>query len=173
MGVRLGPSATKFALTAHITASIGWLGAVIAFLVLAVVAVTDADTATVRALYIVMELLGWYVIVPLSLASLVTGLIQSLGTKWGLLRHYWVLTKLLINLVATTILLLYMQTLTYFATVARSTATTGTASDALPSASPVLHAGGAVVLLLLAAVLSVYKPRGMTRYGQRRQYGLR
>ena len=169
----MGASATKFALTAHITASIGWLGAVIAFLVLAVLAVTDADTATVRALYIVMELLGWYVIVPLSLASLVTGLIQSLGTKWGLFRHYWVLVKLLINLVATTILLLYMQTLTYFADIARRTPASGADGSLLPSASPVLHAGGAVVLLLVATVLSVYKPRGMTRYGQRRQYGLR
>jgi hypothetical protein len=55
----------------------------------------------------------WFVLVPLSLASLLTGLVQSLGTPWGLFRHYWVLFKLLINVLATIVLLMYMQTLTY------------------------------------------------------------
>jgi hypothetical protein len=39
----------------------------------------------------------------------------------------------------------------------------------LRNPSPVVHAGGALLLLLVAATLSVYKPRGMTRYGQRKQ----
>jgi hypothetical protein len=84
----------------------------------------------VRGAYLVMELTGWVVLVPLSLASLLTGLVCSLGSIWGLFRHYWVLFKLLINVVATVVLLLYMQTLDY-----------------LPD-----------------------KPRGMTRYGQRKQH---
>ena len=56
-----------------------------------------------------MELTGWYVIVPLCLASLVTGLVMSLGTRWGLFRHYWVLAKLLITIVAMLILFAYMK----------------------------------------------------------------
>ena len=63
-----------------------------------------------------MELTGWVVLVPLSLASLATGLVCSLGSVWGLFRHYWVLFKLAINLVATIVLLLYMQTLEHLGT---------------------------------------------------------
>ncbi len=65
---------------------------------------------------------GWFVLVPFSVASLLTGLTQALGTPWGLFRHYWVLIKLLINVVATIILLLYMQTLDELAGIAGRTA---------------------------------------------------
>jgi hypothetical protein len=54
----------------------------------------------------------------LSLASLLTGLVCSLGSVWGLFRHYWVLFKLVINVVATSVLRLYMQTLDYLGDVA-------------------------------------------------------
>jgi hypothetical protein len=115
-------------------------------------------------------LTGWFVLVPLSLASLLTGLVQSLGTTWGLFRHYWVLFKLLINLVASIVLLLYMQTLSYLAGIAAETTLSSGDLGALRNPSPVLHAGGALLLLLVATTLAVYKPRGMTRYGQRKQH---
>jgi hypothetical protein len=160
----------RFALTAHVTSSVGWLGAVAAFLALAVAGLTSQDAQTVRGAYLVMELTGWFVLVPLSLTSLLTGLVQSLGTTWGLFRHYWVLFKLLINVVATVVLLLYMQTLSYLAGVAaESTFSSGDLSG-LRNPSPALHAGAALLLLLVATTLAVYKPRGMTRYGQRKQH---
>jgi hypothetical protein len=114
-----------------------------------------------------MEAIGWFVLVPFSLASLLTGVVQSLGTKWGLFRHYWVLVKLLINVVATVILLLYMQTLSSLAGVAAESTLD---LSGLRDPSPVLHAGAALLLLLAATTLAVYKPRGMTRYGQRKQH---
>ena len=163
----MGPRLRKAALTAHVAASVGWLGAVVVFVGLAVVGLTSQDAQTVRGAYLVMEPAGWYVLVPLGLLSLLTGLVQSLGTRWGLCRHYWVVAKLSINVVATIVLLLYMQTLGYLADVAAET--TGDDLAALRSASPLLHAGAALLLLLVATTLSVVKPRGMTRYGQRRQ----
>jgi hypothetical protein len=114
-------------------------------------------------------LTAWFVIVPLVFASLLTGLVQSLGTKWGLLRHYWVMAKLLINVFATIILLLYMQTLGSLADIAAETDLSAADLDLLRSPSPVLHAAAALLLLLVAVTLSVFKPRGMTQYGQRRQ----
>src|SRR5829696_9370988 len=101
----------KLALTAHVVSSVGWLGAVTAFLALSIAGLTSKDPQTVRGAYLVMELTGWVVLIPLSLASLATGLVCSLGSSWGLFRHYCVLFKLVINLVATIVLLLYMQTL--------------------------------------------------------------
>lgn len=115
------PRLRKFALTAHVTSSVGWLGAVAVFLALGVVGVTSQEAQTVRAAYLVMEPAAWFVLVPLALASLITGLVQSLGTAWGLSRHYWVLFKLLINVSAIIILLMYTQTLSYLAGVAAET----------------------------------------------------
>jgi hypothetical protein len=84
-----------------------------------------------------------------------------------LFRHYWVLAKLVINLVATIVLLMYTQTLDTLAGVA--TETTGPDLGVLRTPSVVLHAGAALLLLLLATALAVYKPRGLTRYGWRKQ----
>ncbi len=91
--------------------------------------------------------------------------IESLGTAWGLFRHYWVLV---INVFATIVLLMYMQSLGYLADVAARTPASGDVSG-LRTASPVLHAGAALVLLVLAAALGLYKPPGLTRYGWRKQ----
>ncbi len=164
------PGLRRFVLTAHVVSSVGWLGAVAVFLALGVAGLTSQDAQVVRAVYLAMEPAGWSVLVPLSLASLLTGLVQSLGTKWGLFRHYWILIKLLINVFATIILLLYMQTLDYLAGVAAQTTLSSGDLSGLRSPSPVIHAGLGLLLLLVAATLSVYKPRGMTRYGQRKQH---
>jgi hypothetical protein len=167
--VIMSPGVRKLALSAHVTASVGWLGAVAAFLALAVVGLTSVDTQTVRAVYIAMYLIGWFVIVPLSFASLLTGLVEALGTKWGLFRHYWVLAKLLINIFANIVLLMYMPTLTYLANQASDASLSGSDLGSVRDPSPVLHSSAALLLLLVALVLGVYKPRGMTRYGWRKQ----
>jgi hypothetical protein len=162
------PGLRRFALTAHVTASVGWLGSVAAFLGLAIAGLTSRDAQKVRSSYIAMELTGWYVIVPLSFASLVTGLIQALGTTWGLFRHYWVVAKLLINILATTLLLVHMQPISRMAFLA----TRGTFSPAdhrRVQVQLVADAGAALFALLVATMLSVYKPRGVTSYGRRQQ----
>lgn len=164
------PRVAKLALTAHVTSSVGWLGAVAAFLALAVIGVTSHDVQEVRAVYLAMDLIGRYVLVPLSVVSLLTGLVQSLGTKWGLLRHYWILFKLLINVFATIVLLMYLATLRFFAGAAAEAGTSATVPEVLRSPSAVLHASAALVVLLVATVLAVYKPRGMTPYGWRKQH---
>lgn len=164
------PRLRKFALTAHVTSSVGWLGAIAGFLALAVAGLSSQDAQTVRAAYIAMGLIARFVIIPLSLASLITGLVQSLGTKWGLFRHYWVLFKLLINVFAVIILLMYMPTLDYFVGVAADITLSAGDLRVLRDPSPVLHASLALLLLLVATVLGLYKPPGMTRYGWRKQH---
>jgi len=161
------PAVRKFALTAHVTSSVGWLGAVASFLALAVVGLTSEDASTVRGAYLVMEPAAWFILVPLAFASLLTGLVQSLGTTWGLFRHYWVLFKLLIAVFATIVLLTYMGTFRYMASVAADP----TADlSVVRNPSPVVHAVLALLVLLVATVLAVYKPRGMTAYGRRKQH---
>jgi hypothetical protein len=122
----------------------------------------------VRAAYLAMELTGWFVIVPLSLASLPTGLVMSLGTEWGLFRHYWVVAKLLITVLATLLLLVHMQPVGHLARVVAET-TLARGELAGLRVQLVADAGAALLALLVATVLSVYKPRGMTPYGRRKQ----
>src|SRR5919107_3010675 len=113
------PGLRKFALAAHLIVSVGWIGAVIAYLALGVATVVSQDAQTVRAAWITMEMTGWYVIVPLALAALLTGLVMALGTPWGLFRHYWVLISLVLTILATVVLLLHMPTVSSLADLAR------------------------------------------------------
>ena len=164
----MSPRLHKVALTAHVTSSVGWLGSVAGFFVLAITGVTSQDSEVVRAAYLAMELVAWYVIVPLSLASLLTGLVQALGTKWGLFRHYWIVFKLVINVASNILLLVHLQVSTHLADVAAQT--TLASGDYRPlRLQLVADAGYAVVALLAATTLSVYKPRGLTPYGWRKQ----
>lgn len=163
--MRLAPRLRKAVLVAHVSSSVGWLGAVFAFLGVALVGLTSDDADTARAAYVVMEPAAWMVLVPLAVASLLTGLIQSLGTPWGLFRHYWVIFKLVINVAAAVILIAYMQSLAAMAEVASDP---GAELSDIRNPSPVLHAAAALVLLLLATLLGVFKPQGMTRYGRRK-----
>lgn len=161
------PRVRKFALTAHVSSSVGWLGAVGCFLALALAGLTSGDPQVVRASYLAMDVTARFVIVPLALAALVTGLIQSLGTTWGLLRHYWVLIKFLVTIVATVVLLQQLEAITYTADVAAET-TLSRADLREARTSLVAHAGGGLLVLLVPTTLSVYKPRGLTRYGRRK-----
>ncbi len=161
----MSPGLRKLALTAHVACSVGWLGAVGAFLALAVVGLTSRDAQTVRGAYLVMEPAAWLVLVPLALASLLTGLVQALGTTWGLFRHYWVLFKLLLTVLATIALLLHMPTVSLLAGAAAET--DGTNLGGLQG--DLFHAGGGLLVLLVITVLNVYKPRGLTPYGWRKQ----
>lgn len=166
----MGLSARRLVLLLHIVSSVGWVGAVVTSLVLAVVAVAE-DIETARAVYVVLEPMGRYVLVPLSIASFGTGVVQSVGTRWGLFWHYWVIVKLIINVVSAAVLFTYLETLAMLATAARAPLAAGAAM--IPSSSPVVHSVGALVFLLGATVLSIYKPRGMTRYGQRQAHAAR
>src|SRR5919112_2189342 len=163
----MAPRLRKFALAAHIALSVGWIGAVAGYIALDVSAATSKDAQTLRAAYIGMEVIAWYVIVPLALASLLTGLVMSLGTKWGLFRHYWVLISLLLTVIATVVLLQETQTISYFSDRAADPATSG--DDLRALGNTLVHSVGGIAVLLVILVMNVYKPRGMTQYGWRKQ----
>jgi hypothetical protein len=163
------PGLRRLALTAHIVASVGWLGAVAAFLALAVVGLASPDASLVRGAYLVMGVLAWYAILPLCLVSLATGIVQSLGTVWGLFRHYWVLLRLGINLLATLILLVHLRPIDTIVGLAAAGPIVGGAHLQL-RAQMAVASGLAVLALLVATVLSVYKPRGLTPYGWRTRH---
>ncbi|WAL49765.1 DUF2269 domain-containing protein [Rhodococcus pyridinivorans] len=164
----LSPRTRLAARTVHIGAAAGWLGAVFTYLVVAAAALSGAASDQIAGSYQVLALITVAVLVPLSLTTLVTGMVCSLGTPWGLLRHYWVLFKLVLNLVATAVLLLYTRSIEDAASIAAKPDWSDTDRRVLADPTHVVHAGAALIVLVAALVLAVYKPRGLTRYGQRR-----
>lgn len=160
----MGQRLRKAMLTVHIAASVGWLGAIVAYLALNLSALASTDEATVRAAYLMMEPVLVYAVVPLGLVSLVTGIVQALGTPWGLFRHYWVTISLAATAFATVVMVLHIPDVQHLAATAAdpSAPVTGLGGD-------LFHSVGGLLVLLVPLVLNIYKPRGLTRYGWRIQ----
>jgi hypothetical protein len=165
----MAPRLRVLMLTAHVTSSVGFLGAVAAFLALAVAGLTGTDAEMVHAAYLAMELVTWFVIVPLCIASLLSGVIQSLGTHWGLFRHYWVLLKLLLTLLSAIVLFVHTQPIR-LAAQAEKTGLSDAADLGELRFQLTVAAGAALLVLLVSTVLSIYKPQGVTPYGWRKQH---
>jgi hypothetical protein len=163
----MAPAIRKVALAAHLTVSVGWVGAVAGYLALDVTVATSQDPQLVRSAWIAMGLIAWWAIVPLALTALLTGLVMALGTKWGLIRHWWVLISFLLTVVATVVLLSETRVIFGGAAIAADPTTSSEQLLALPSTLP--HSVGGLVVLLVIQVLNVHKPQGMTRYGWRKQ----
>jgi hypothetical protein len=156
----------RLLLIAHVTSSVGWIGAVCVFLALAGIGLTSQSPNTVRGAYLVMARAAWLVLVPFAFASLLSGVVVSLTTPWGLFRHYWVVFKLLITAFATVVLMIYMETFRHMAEAAGDPTTR---LEAIRNPSPLVHAVLALLILIVATVLAIYKPPAVTPYGRRKQ----
>ena len=155
----------------HVIFSVGWLGAVVAYLPLAMAGLTSTDSETVRSAYMAMERIGWLVIVPLSLGSLLSGLVQSIGTEWGLLRHYWIIAKLVLTVISTIILFLHMPVVSRMAAMASAT-TLPIAAPGMLRTQLLMHAAAGLLVLAVIVALSIFKPWGRTRLGAAATCGL-
>ncbi|MBI3096718.1 MAG: hypothetical protein HYY93_00500 [Planctomycetes bacterium] len=160
------PRARRFALMAHVVFSVGWLGAVAAFLALAVAGLLAQDPRQAGAHYVATETITWWVIVPLAFASLLSGLLMARGTEWGLFRHSWVVAKFVFTLAATLLLLLHTRPI---GIVASRAVESSLSSDDLRGLriQLVADAAAALLVLILNTGLSAYKPKGLTPFGRR------
>ena len=156
----------KVLLLTHIASSVGWFGAVVPYLALTIAGLTSHDVQVIRAAYLSMDLIGWYVIVPFSLAALLTGLVQSLCTQWGLFRHWWIVAKFLLTMASVFILLRHMQGASHMAHMAAATSLP--ADFRSQQIEHLIHPAGGLMVLLATMALSVFKPGGMTPYGRRK-----
>jgi hypothetical protein len=154
----LSPPARKFVLTVHVGTSVGLLGAIAAFLALAIVGLSGSESAA--NVYPAMDVVARYVLVPLALAALAVGTVSALGTPWGLLSYYWVVFKLVLTALATLVLLMQIELIAALAESALAGGSMEGTGDARFSVT--LHAGGGLLVMVLPLVLSIYKPRGRT-----------
>ena len=173
-GSPMRPALRKLMLTAHVVASVGWLGAAAGVLALGIAGLTTSDAGVASGVYRATEVIWRSVIVPFSLAALLTGVVQALSTQWGLFRHYWVLTKFAITVFSSLLLLLHTSSLLPAlaqAAIESSPSVAEPGAHAHGGLPPRIHlvvaASGTLVLLLTTATLSIYKPWGRTRFGRR------
>ncbi|MBX7198485.1 MAG: hypothetical protein K1X51_03840 [Rhodospirillaceae bacterium] len=154
-------------MTLHVSTSVGLVGAIGVFLALAIAGAFHRDSEIVRASYIAMNVGTTAVIVPLCVGALLTGVIQSLLTPWGLIRHYWVVVKLALTMLAVAVLMLHTQPI---AAMADAVKVSALAPDQFygQRIQLIVASAGALVVGLSAVVLSIFKPAGLTPYGWRK-----
>ncbi len=145
----------------HVSVSVGWFGAVLAYVAVAVVASTGGTPEAVRGAWTAMDVIGWWVLVPLSVATLVTGIAGTLGTGWGLGTHVWVRAKLALTVVATAVLVAHMPSVS----VQARGIPPATAGHHGGPWSEILHATGGLAVLGAATAISFMKPWGKTGTG--------
>jgi hypothetical protein len=153
-------------LTAHVLASVGWFGALAVFLAHALASIMSDDLHIVRSVCVAMAVTAWFVILPLCLASVATGVVQALGTSWGLVRHYWIVAKLLLTSLATAVLLLKLAPISELARIATEPSFSQATSRDLKM-SLLVHAIGGLVVLLVVTILAIHKPVGVTPFARR------
>jgi hypothetical protein len=173
-GPRLRRPWRRALLTLHVITSVGWLGLDLGLLTLGITGLVTEDQETRRAAYLVMGVIGDVPLVPVSLGALLSGLALSLGTHWGLARHWWVLVKLVLTVAAFTATILALR-----GTIGEAVAlVAGVPTDAMAAVdlgevgvALVIAPSVALTIYTTATVLSVFKPWGRTPYGRRRAGG--
>jgi hypothetical protein len=157
------PRVRKTVLILHVISSLTWLGVDVGLLALSLTGLTTDDPMTLRAVYLTMSVLVDAVVIPAGLLALTTGVVLSLGTKWGLVRYRWVLVKLVITLVTVT--------LTYYGL--RAGVETAAAEVRAAAQAPSEARGGllfapivSLTCYVFMTVISFFKPWGRTRWGR-------
>ncbi|MFJ9692761.1 DUF2269 domain-containing protein [Kitasatospora sp. NPDC101183] len=160
---RLSPAARKYAVIAHIVSSVGWLGLMLCLLTLGATGLLTDSADTLRSAYRAMPLLGDVLVLPLSLLALLTGLVLSLGTPWGLFRYRWVAVKFWLTLAAATASIFALTTRLHEAARLAARHPTGTIADmdlGFTRYNVVIIPSIALTVYVTCVVLSVLKPSG-------------
>ncbi|KOG88509.1 hypothetical protein [Streptomyces varsoviensis] len=159
----LSRPARRATLFVHVAVSVGWLGLTLGLLVLGLAGALTRSPTTATAAYRAMKIFGDWLIIPISLLSLFSGVILSLGTAWGIARYRWVYTKFWLTLIATGASIFALRT-----TIDEAASAVATGPDA-GAATPSLVAAPSVALTLYVfmTAISVLKPWGPTARGRR------
>jgi hypothetical protein len=171
MAKKMPRSLRKLVLTVHVVVSVGWIGIEAGLLALGLTGLYTRDPEVLRAAYVAMGIFGGIFLVPVSMGTLVTGVLLSVGTPWGLIRHYWVLVKfvLTVALVASGILVLNRSLQEAAVRVSEVPLSTLTSADVgVLRFQIIASVSVALLLLVTATTLSVYKPWGRTWFGRRK-----
>ena len=158
----------KFVLLAHILSAVSWIGVDLVMGVLSFRGLTTDDPQTLATAYGALALFCVPLLLTLGLLTLTTGVLLGLGTRFGLARYWWVVTKLVITVVLCVLVLVLLRP-----TLVEAGTQTALVDGTLPGRltdvrrdmifPPIVSTSA----LLFASWLSVYKPWGTTPRGRR------
>ncbi|WP_340682674.1 hypothetical protein LCL61_28945 [Amycolatopsis coloradensis] len=160
---RLSPGKRKLWVMLHVGLSVSWLGIAISMVVLSTVGYATENAELRHGAYELMHIFDLFIVIPTMMLSIITGLVVSLGSKWGLAKHWWVLLKLVIALGIPAVAIVESQ---WVQELAERTLD--------PAAEP--GATGLTLMICMivfsaalwtATYLSVFKPGGKTRWGKK------
>ena len=161
--IKLGAGQRKAVLLVHILSAGSWIGVDVTMAVLVFTARVTDDPATAALCYRALRLFAVWPMVGSGIVCLASGILLGLGTKYGLLRYWWVAVKLVINVALCTLILLALRpSVLDVAAYGTATADQNTATAAGSLIFPAIVSPTA---LLIAMVLSVFKPWGRIRSG--------
>lgn len=163
----LNQSVRKPLLAVHVISSVAWIGVELALIALGLTGMLSDDPDRVRAVYIAMGVLGWAFLPTVSVVALLSGVVLGLGTKWGLFRTGWVFAKLLITVPMTFMGIVFLNDRLQDAANEALSGNVSRWSDLGPERFPISYVPWfGLTLLVLATLLSVYKPRRVGPLGR-------
>ncbi|MEV6108931.1 DUF2269 domain-containing protein [Streptomyces sp. NPDC051940] len=152
----------RAALVVHVVVSVGWLGLSLGLLALSIAGYTSGSAAVAEASYRSMKVFTDWLILPIAFTTLLSGVLLSLGTVWGLARHRWVWIKFWLTLIATTATVFSLRP------AVNSAASDAIARVPVEAGQDLLFAPSvSLSIYLFCTVVSVLKPWGLTRRGRR------
>lgn len=163
---KVSPRGKKALVTTHVVFSGSWLGVGVVMVSLTVLGLRSDDAATVRVSYELLELFDMTILPWSSIGAILSGIAVSLTGKWGLVRHYWIVVKLMIAvaIIASAFGFLHRWAVSAAERSALLAATDGDVVIGDLGVWLVTGFGTAVFFVAVAMVLSVYKPWGKTRF---------
>lgn len=162
---RLTRTQRRMLVTLHIALAVGWLGAAMAMLTLAIAARASQSTAHAASAYWAMHLLADVLLIPLSVGVLSIGVLASATSPWGLTRYRWVLVKFIATCAAVLLSLLALPAMTRIAYQDATQHALAAARDA--GTRLIIASSVSVALYLSLTTISIFKPWGRTARGRR------
>jgi len=162
---RLGARTYKGVLVVHIVSAGAWIGIDVVMVVLVFTALGTDDTGTKALCYRALELFAVWPLIVTGLVSLASSVVLGLGTKWGLVRYWWVAIKLALNILLVVLVVVALRPgVIEMAEQGRRFAAGEAASLAVGDLvfPPIVSTSA----LLVATVLAVFKPWGRIRKRQ-------
>lgn len=163
-GWRLSPRLRKVTLLVHIVSGVGWMGLDVGLFLLLLTGLTTDDGQLAAACYRAVAVIVPVAVPVLSLGMLLTGLLLGWGTKWGLLRSWWVVVKLALGVILTVLVFVALVPGVNDLATPDPTTSAGAVRDVIGEATTGLMFPPIVSFTMLgfASVLSIFKPWGRT-----------
>lgn len=160
---RLGRRTRRAVLVTHIVSASAWIGIDVVVATLTVTSITTGDPQTQAVAYQALGIVAVWPMLIAGLCCLASGLMLGLGTKFGLVRYWWVAVKLCLNIVLTTLVLVALRPGIDDLSAYGSTVLSGGTPDPVDTGQMLFPPSVSLTALTVAVVLSVFKPWGRIR----------